>query len=243
MRQIAEAVVPDEIIMVLDGTIGQQAMQQAEAFNQATKIGTIFLTKLDGSARGGGALSAVAATHAPIRFIGTGEGIEEIEVFNPPRFVGRLLGMGDIEALVEKVNEVQTSTLGKQSMTALSSGRFTLKDLYAQMQAMKKMGPLSKILQSIPGFGMNVSKEAMEVSDEKMKKWMIIMQSMTDKELTEPQIIDGSRIRRISRGSGTSAKDIRDLLDQYKVSKKLVKQIVTKQKRMPGLKDLASSTK
>jgi len=241
MRQISEAVIPDEIIMVLDGTIGQQAMQQAEAFNQTTKVGTIFLTKLDGSARGGGALSAVAATKAPIRFIGTGEGIEELEVFNPPRFVGRLLGMGDIEALVEKVNELQGSTLNKGSMTALTTGRFTLKDLYSQMQAMKKMGPLSKILQSIPGLGLNVPKEAMEVSEEKMKRWMIIMQSMTDKELTEPQIIDGSRMRRISRGAGTSTKDIRDLLDQYKVSKKLVKQIVTKQKRMPGLKDLQSS--
>jgi signal recognition particle subunit SRP54 len=242
VRQIATAVAPDEIMFVLDGTIGQQAMQQAEAFNSATKIGTIFLTKLDGSARGGGAISAVAATKAPIRFIGTGEGIEEIEVFNPPRFVGRILGMGDIEALVEKVNEIQaSSSVSKESMAAIASGRFTLKDLYSQMQAMRKMGPLGKILQSIPGFGANMPKEAMDLSEDRMKKWMVIMQSMTERELNEPAIIDGSRIRRISRGSGTTPKDIKELLDQYRMSKKMIKQLVTKQKRMPGLKDYASS--
>ncbi len=235
MRQIAETVVPDEIMLVLDGTIGQQAMQQAEAFNQATKIGTIFLTKLDGSARGGGALSAVAATKAPIRFIGTGEGIEEVEVFSPPRFVGRLLGMGDIEALVEKVKELQATTPSKKAMSAMVSGRFTLKDLYAQMQTMRKMGPFSKILQSIPGLGMKLPKEAMDVSEERMKKWMVIMQSMTEEELTEPHIIDGSRTRRIAKGSGTSPKDLKELLDQYKMSKKYIKQIVRKQKRLPGL--------
>jgi len=235
MRQIAEAVVPDEIMLVMDGTIGQQAMQQAEAFNQATKIGTIFLTKLDGSARGGGALSAVAATKAPIRFIGTGEGIEEVELFSPPRFVGRLLGMGDIEALVEKVKELQATAPSKKAMSAMVSGRFTLKELYAQMQTMRKMGPFSKILQSIPGLGMNLPKEAMDVSEERMKKWMVIMQSMTEEELTEPHIIDGSRTRRIAKGSGTSPKDLKELLDQYKMSKKYIKQIVRKQKRLPGL--------
>jgi len=235
MQQIAEAVVPDEIMLVLDGTIGQQAMQQAEAFNQATQIGTIFLTKLDGSARGGGALSAVAATKAPIMFIGTGEGIEEVELFSPPRFVGRLLGMGDIEALVEKVKELQAAAPSKKAMSAMVSGRFTLKDLYAQMQTMKKMGPFSKILQSIPGLGMNLPKEAMDVSEERMKKWMVIMQSMTEEELTEPHIIDGSRARRIAKGSGTSPKDLKELLDQYKMSKKYIKQIVRKQKRLPGL--------
>lgn len=235
MRQIAETVVPDEIMLVLDGTIGQQAMQQAEAFNQATKIGTIFLTKLDGSARGGGALSAVAATKAPIRFIGIGEGIEEVELFSPPRFVGRLLGMGDIEALVEKVKELQATTPSKKAMSAMVSGRFTLKDLYVQMQTMRKMGPFSKILQSIPGLGMKLPKEAMDVSEERMKKWMVIMQSMTEEELTEPHIIDGSRTRRIAKGSGTSPKDLKELLDQYKMSKKYIKQIVRKQKRLPGL--------
>ncbi|MCQ5362989.1 MAG: signal recognition particle protein Srp54 [Candidatus Methanomethylicia archaeon] len=238
MRQVAEAVKPDEIILVLDATIGQQAAQQAEAFNSATKIGTILLTKLDGSARGGGALSAVVATKAPIRFIGTGEGIEEIEVFNPKRFVGRLLGMGDIESLVEKFKEAEISKTGKDTMSAIASGRFTLKDLYAQMQAMRKMGPFSKILQAIPGFGMNLPKESIDLTEEKMKKWMVIMQSMTEEELTEPHIIDGSRARRIARGSGTTTKDLKELLTQYKISKKYIKQLVKKQKRMQGLKGI-----
>ncbi len=234
MKRIAEAVAPNEIILVLDGTIGQQAMQQAEAFNQATKVGTIFLTKLDGSARGGGALSAVAATKAPIRFIGTGEGPEEIEVFSPPRFVGRLLGMGDVEALVEKVKELQAMPSSKDTMSSIASGRFTLKELYAQMQSLRKMGPFSKIIQSLPGLGMNMPKEAMDVSEDRMKKWMVIMQSMTSAEMEEPHILDGSRIRRVARGSGTTPKDVRELLDQYKMSKKFIKQMVTKQKRFPG---------
>ncbi len=238
MRQVAEAVKPDEIVLVLDGTIGQQAAQQAEAFNQATKIGTILLTKLDGSARGGGALSAVAATKAPIRFIGTGEGIDEIEVFNPQRFVGRLLGMGDIESLVEKFKEAEMAKTGKETMSAIASGRFTLKDLYAQMQAMRKIGPFSKLLQSIPGFGANLPKDAMDLTEERMKKWMVIMQSMTEEELTEPHIIDGSRARRIARGSGTTTKDLKDLLSQYKISKKYIRQLVKKQKRMQGLRGL-----
>jgi len=237
MMQIAEAVKPDEITLVVDATIGQQAMQQAEAFNRVTRVGNIFLTKLDGSARGGGALSAVAATGAPIRFIGTGEGVEEIEVFSPPRFVGRLLGMGDIESLVEKVKELQlSSATGADSMAALASGRFTLKDLYSQMQAMRKMGPFSKILQSIPGLGMNLPKEAMDVTEERLKKWTVIMQSMTEEEMTEPSVIDGSRVRRIARGSGTSPKEIKELLEQYRMSRKFVKQIISKQKRMPGIK-------
>jgi signal recognition particle subunit SRP54 len=115
------------------------------------------------------------------------------------------------------------------------SGRFTLKDLYVQMQTMRKMGPFSKILQSIPGLGMKLPKEVMDVSEERMKKWMVIMQSMTEEELTEPHIIDGSRTRRIAKGSGTSPKDLKELLDQYKMSKKYIKQIVRKQKRLPGL--------
>lgn len=144
--------------------------------------------------------------------------------------------MGDIEALVEKVKEVQKTTSMSKDLSAIASGRFTLKDLYNQMQALRRMGPLSKILQSIPGMGLSLPKEAMDLSEERMKRWMVIMQSMTQEELEEPHIIDGSRIRRIARGSGTTPKDIRELLDQYKMSKKFVKQMVTKQKRFPGIK-------
>jgi signal recognition particle subunit SRP54 len=230
MRQISEVIKPDEIMLVLDATIGQQAAQHAEAFNKATKIGSIFLTKLDGSAKGGGAISAVASTGAKIKFIGTGEYIEDIEVFNPRRFVGRLLGMGDIENLIEKFKSIEKTE--KELMTSIASGRFTLKDLYLQLQAIKKLGPLGKILQSIPGMGLSISKEAMNVTEDKLKKWMVIMQSMTEEELLDPNIIDGSRIRRIARGSGTTTKDVRELLDQYKISKKYIKQIIKKQKGM-----------
>lgn len=230
MRQMSDAIKPDEIILVLDATMGQQVAQHAEAFNKATKIGSIFLTKLDGSAKGGGAISAVVATGAKIKFIGTGEYIEDIEVFNPRRFVGRLLGMGDIETLIEKFKAIEKNE--KELITSITLGKFTLKDLYLQLQAIRKLGPIGKILQSIPGIGLSISKDVMSITEEKMKKWMAIMQSMTEEELLNPDIIDSSRIKRIARGSGTTIKDVKELLEQYKISKKYIKQIIKKQKNL-----------
>ncbi|MEM0286435.1 MAG: signal recognition particle protein Srp19, partial [Candidatus Methanomethyliaceae archaeon] len=219
---------PDEIMLVLDATMGQQAAQQAETFNKFTNIGTIFLTKLDGTAKGGGAISAVASTGAKIRFIGVGEEPDEIELFNPRRFVSRLLGMGDIESLIEKFKSIEKTE--KEAITSIASGKFTLKDLYLQLQTIRKMGPIGKLLQSIPGMGISIDKDMMNITEEKMKKWMAIMQSMTEEELLNPNIIDGSRIRRIARGSGTTIKDVRELLDNYRMSKKYIKQLVKKQK-------------
>lgn len=145
MKMLADAIKPDEIMLVLDGTIGQQAAVQAEAFNNATRIGSILVSKLDGSARGGGALSSVAATNAPIKFIGTGEGLDDIEPFDPPRFVGNLLGMGDIESLVAKVREAEIQP-SEKDVKAFLTGRFTLADMYEQLESIRKMGPLQKVL-------------------------------------------------------------------------------------------------
>ncbi|MEM0231526.1 MAG: signal recognition particle protein Srp54 [Candidatus Methanomethyliaceae archaeon] len=228
MKEIANAIKPDEIMLVLDATMGQQAAQQAETFNKFTNIGTIFLTKLDGTAKGGGAISAVASTGAKIRFIGVGEEPDEIELFNPRRFVSRLLGMGDIESLIEKFKSIEKTE--KEAITSIASGKFTLKDLYLQLQTIRKMGPIGKLLQSIPGMGISIDKDMMNITEEKMKKWMAIMQSMTEEELLNPNIIDGSRIRRIARGSGTTIKDVRELLDNYRMSKKYINQLVKKQK-------------
>ena len=229
MKEIAAAVKPNEIMLVIDGTIGQQAQLQAKAFHEATSVGSIFVTKLDGSARGGGALSAVAATGAPIKFIGVGEKIDEIEVFVPSRFVSRLLGMGDIEALVEKVRASQYSP-SEEAAKRLLSGKFTLDDLLEQLKSVNKMGSLRKLLQLIPGFNMALPDGFEEMSKDKIKRYTAILQSMTVEERSEPEIINRSRIRRIALGSGTSYRDVRELLSQYKRMKKMMRQFKRRSK-------------
>lgn len=232
MKQIAEAIKPDEIMLVVDGTIGQQAFVQAKAFHEATRIGSIFITKLDGSARGGGAISAVAATGAPIKFIGVGEKVDEIEVFSPPKFVSRLLGMGDLEALVEKVRAAEAMP-SREVAERLISGRFTLMDLLEQFQSIRRMGPLSKILKLIPGFSFSLPEGFEEVTEDKIKRYIAIMQSMTREELLKPEIINRSRVKRIAIGSGTTVRDVRELLNQYRAMKKMLRRFKRKARRFP----------
>jgi len=224
MKQISEAIKPHEVILVIDGTIGQQAQNQALAFKEATPIGSIIVTKLDGSAKGGGALSAVAATGAPIKFIGVGERIDDLEPFDPKRFVSRLLGMGDIEGLLQKLEELQKEQEFKEEdLEKFLKGKFNLKDMYAQLEAMSKMGPLKQVLQMIPGMGYSLPDDAVKVGEEKLRRYKIIMDSMTEEELEHPEIINYSRIRRIARGSGTSTAEVRELLNQYNQMKKMFK--------------------
>jgi signal recognition particle subunit SRP54 len=233
MKMTSQAVKPDEIILVIDGTIGQQAEAQAKAFHEATPIGSIIVSKLDGSARGGGALSAVAATGAPIKFIGTGERLENLEAFVPSQFVGRLLGMGDIEGLVEKVKTAKLETPEKK-VQAIISGRLTLEDMYEQLEAMQKVGPFKQILKMVPGLGYKVPDEAVDVAEERLKKWRFIIQSMTREEREEPKILNSPRVRRVSRGSGTSEKDVKDMIQQYFAMKKMMKSL--KRRKMPFFK-------
>jgi len=230
MKSLEKIVHPDEIIMVIDGTIGQQAVVQAEAFHKATPIGSIIVAKLDGSARGGGALSAVTATGAPIKFIGTGEKIEDLEPFDPPRFVSRLLGMGDLQGLIEKIREAEVKVPEKKAKAFLS-GKFTLADMYEQFEAMRSMGPISRILKMLPGFGYEVPEEMMSLAEEQMKKWKVIIQSMTPEERENPRIIKSSRARRIARGSGTSERDVKALIQQYNRLRKMIKSF--RRKRLP----------
>ena len=224
MKQISEAIKPHEVILVIDGTIGQQAYNQALAFKEATPIGSIIVTKLDGSAKGGGALSAVAATGAPIKFIGVGERIDDLEAFDPKRFVSRLLGMGDIEGLLEKLEELQKQQEFKEEdMEKFLRGKFNLKDMYAQLEAMQNMGPLKQVLQMIPGLGYSLPDDVVKVGEEKRRRYRIIMDSMTDEELENPEIINYSRVKRIARGSGTSTAEVKELLAQYNQMKKMFK--------------------
>jgi signal recognition particle subunit SRP54 len=230
MKMLEKTVQPDEVVMVIDGTIGQQAAVQAEAFHKAAPIGSIIVAKLDGSARGGGALSAVAATGAPIKFIGTGEKIDAIEPFDPPRFVGRLLGMGDLQSLIEKVREAEVKVPEKKAK-AILSGKFTLADMYEQFEAMRSMGPLDKILKMMPGFGYEIPTDKMDIAEDQMKKWRVIIQSMTPEEREQPKILNASRIRRVARGSGTTEKDVKTLLQQYNMARRMMKSL--RRKKLP----------
>jgi signal recognition particle subunit SRP54 len=224
MKQISAVVNPNEVMLVIDGTIGQQAREQALAFSQTTDIGSIIITKLDGSAKGGGALSAVAEIGAPIKFIGTGERIEDLEAFDPDRFISRLLGMGDIKTLIERAEEIaEDEEVDMESMDAMLSGKFTLKDMYAQFEVMNKMGPMQQVLNMMPGMGNKLPKNASQVTEERLNKYRILMDSMTEHELTHPEVIKQSRVKRIAKGAGMRNEDVKELLKYYQVTKKAIK--------------------
>jgi signal recognition particle subunit SRP54 len=222
MKEVVGAVKPDATVLVIDGTIGQQCYNQAQAFHQAAPVGGIIVTKLDGAAKGGGALAASAATGAKIFFIGTGERIDDLEEFVPTRFVGRLLGMGDLKALMDMVKDAEVVV--DETMTQrLMSGKMTMNDLLAQFEQMKKFGSLKKVLDHIPGFSGQVDVKELDKAEGRVRVYKSIIQSMTADEKTNPESINASRLKRIARGSGRSEKDVRELLTRYKQMKTLVK--------------------
>jgi signal recognition particle subunit SRP54 len=229
MKMLETTINPDEVMLVVDGTIGQQAAVQAKAFNEATPIGSILVTKLDGSARGGGALSAVAATGAPIKFIGTGEKLEDIEAFVPSRFVGRLLGMGDLETLLERVREAEIRVPEKKAK-AILSGRFTLTDMYEQFEAMKGMGTFRKLLKMIPGMSYDIPEDMLNTAEGRLEKWRVIIQSMTPQERENPKIFNASRMKRVAKGSGAGEKEVKELLKQYTTMRRMLKTLRRKRK-------------
>ena len=208
-------------------------MAQAKAFSEATPVGSIIVTKLDGSAKGGGALSSAATTKAKIKFIGEGEKIDDIEEFDPKKFVSRLLGLGDLETLLKKVKEAATEEIDEKYAEKFMTGKFNLRDMYKQLEMVSNMGSLQKIMQMVPGMGFNLPKDVLETSEEKLKIYKIVMDSMTEKELEKPKIINYSRIKRISKGSGRNEKDVRELLNQYNMMKKMFKQFG--KKRLPKM--------
>jgi len=224
IKEINKSVKPEENLLVISADIGQAAQKQAQAFHESCGITGVIVTKMDGTAKAGGALTACAATDAKIKFIGVGEKLGDLEVFRPEGFISRLLGMGDLEALLEKaeqaISKEDAEDLGKRFL----KGDFNLIDLYEQMQAMRKMGPLNKITEMIPGFSqLKMPKDLLKVQEGKLKKWRFIMDSMSREELEDPDIISITRIDRIAKGSGTSTKEIRELLKQYRQSKKMAK--------------------
>ncbi|OXU26190.1 hypothetical protein TSAR_013690 [Trichomalopsis sarcophagae] len=236
MLQVSNAVQPDNIIFVMDATIGQACEAQAKAFKERVNVGSIIITKLDGHAKGGGALSAVAATQSPVIFVGTGEHIDDLEPFKTKPFISKLLGMGDIEGLIDKVNELNLDD-NEELLEKIKHGQFTLRDMYEQFQNIMKMGPFSQIMGMIPGFSQDfMSKGTEQESMARLKKLMTIMDSMNDSELDSR---DGAklfskqpgRIVRVARGSGVTEKDVKDLIAQYTKFAAVVK-------KMGGIKGL-----
>ena len=213
----------DQRFLVLDAAIGQQASEQAKAFNDAVGITGVIITKLDGTAKGGGALSAVSDTNTSIAFIGVGETPDDLERFDPDGFISRLLGMGDLKALVEKANEVLSQK--DVNVDKMMAGRFTLNDMYAQLEAINKMGPLKQIMSMLPlgGLGGNITDDMYKMTQDKLGGYKIIMDSMTEAEKEDPKLIGGSRITRIARGAGRSPEDVRELLKYHKTMQKAMK--------------------
>ena len=222
---------PDRNLLVIDAAMGQSAKEQAQEFEETIGIDGVIVTKVDGTAKGGGALAAVNETNSTIAFLGTGETVKDIERFEPSSFVSRLLGMGDLEQLAERVERAMEETQAEDEdwdPEDMMEGQFTLKDLRKQMEAMNRMGPLDQVMDMIPGLGGSIQDQlpddAMDVTEERMRDFEIIMDSMTEEELENPRVIGASRTRRIARGSGKPEDRIRELLQQHKMMERTLKQ-------------------
>jgi len=239
MKNVAKIANPDEKILVIDASVGQQAGKQAKAFNDAIGITGVILTKMDGTAKGGGALSAVAETGAPIVYIGVGEHMEDLEKFDATRFLSRLLGMGDLQSLLEKAEEAAKGKEKKVEEAAkkMLSGRFTLLDMYEQMELLSGMGPFQKLADLLP-LGGKLRDEDVQATQERLKKFRVIMDSMTRKELENPAIIKSSHIKRIARGAGVETRDVKELIKYYNTSKKMMKSLSNKRMQRKLMKQL-----
>lgn len=231
LQRVRAVLEPDETFLVLDAAMGQAAGRSADAFQRAVGLTGVILTKLDGSAKGGGALSAVAATGAPILFIGTGEHLDELERFDPTRFVSRLLGMGDIQTLLERFEELSNKEEAEKVAESMMTGRFSLRDMRVQLDSLGQMGPFSKIVSMFPGFsGAKVDDKQVEDSQARLRRFRSMLDSMTAEELDHPMVIKGDRIRRIAHGSGQKPQEVRQLLKFWETTRKAAHGIASNRK-------------
>jgi signal recognition particle subunit SRP54 len=224
---------PSEVLLVADAMTGQEAVRVAEEFNSSVGLTGLILTKMDGDARGGAALSIKSATGVPIKFIGTGEKADALEPFYPERLASRILGMGDMLSLIEKTERAFDRERTKELQKKMETTTFDLEDFLEQLQQMKKMGPLSQIVDMIPGLSALSRRLPAEMDDTHLRKIEAIILSMTPEERRHPDIIGGSRRRRIARGSGTTPQEINQLLNQFRQMQKLVSQM--KRGKMPQI--------
>jgi signal recognition particle subunit SRP54 len=225
IRELAAALTPSETLLVVDAMVGQEAVAVAEAFREAVPLSGLILTKIDGDARGGAALSIAAVTGLPVKFLGTGERTDALEPFYPDRLAGRILGMGDVLSLIERAEETYDERQAAQLADKLRRNSFTLDDFLDQMQQLKKMGPLGQLLEMIPGMG-GMAREAQSAVDRgELQHVEAIIRSMTPAERQDPTILNASRRRRIARGSGTSLPDVNRLMKQFAEMQRLMKQL------------------
>ena len=231
MKEINKVADPDLVLLVIDGTIGQQCFNQADAFHKIVPIGGIIITKLDSSAKGGGAIAASAATGAQIMYIGTGERIDDLEQFSPTRFVGRLLGMGDVKAVLELAKRLE-SEADDVRLKRISSGKMNMEDFFYQLEQVTKVGSLRGFLDSMPGLSGMVKDDQLDQMEGRVERWRYIIQSMTKQEKADPDLLNSSRIKRIARGSGWPEHEVKELLKNYKNSKSMMK--ASKGRQMQG---------
>lgn len=230
LKGIKQTVKPHEILLVVDAMTGQDAVTVAEAFNGELGLDGIILTKLDGDARGGAALSIKAVTGCPIKFAGMGEKLEALEPFHPDRMASRILGMGDVLSLIEKAESAISLDEAQAMEKKLRKETFTFDDFLDQLQQMKKLGPLDQILGMLPGMGNLKKLKDVEIDEKQLKQTEAIIRSMTKKERRDPSILNGSRRKRIASGSGTRVQDVNKLLKQFEEAKKMMKRFQGMQK-------------
>ncbi|GAB4420892.1 MAG: signal recognition particle protein [Anaerolineae bacterium] len=225
LSQIKTKTNPQEVLLVADAMTGQEAVRVAEGFHQRVTLTGLILTKIDGDARGGAAISIRSVTGVPIKFLGTGEKSNDLELFHPDRLASRILGMGDVMSLIERAEEVIDEDVAERGAKRLMEGHFNLEDFLEQLQQIKKLGPLNKILEMIPGMGQITSAIPQEDMERQLKRTQAIINSMTTKERRNPKILDGSRKRRVAKGCGVTVQEVNQLLSQFQQMQKMMKQL------------------
>ncbi len=233
LAAVRKASTPDEVLLVLDAMTGQEAVNVANGFLEYTDLTGLVLTKLDGDARGGAAISAREVTGQPIKFVGIGEGIDELDVFYPERMASRILGMGDVLSLIEKAEEIYDEQEAEAAAAKMLNASFNLEDFLDQFQQIKKMGPLQQLVGMLPGAGSALRD--VEIDDRQLGRVEAIIRSMTPAERRDPKIINGSRKRRIATGSGTRPQDVNVLLKQFSETQKMMKAFAGGKSPIPGL--------
>ncbi|MEM1577743.1 MAG: signal recognition particle receptor subunit alpha [Candidatus Pacearchaeota archaeon] len=219
IKDICELIKPEHILLIIPADIGQAARKQAEFFNKAIKIDGAILTRMDGTAKAGGALASCKVANCKVYFIGVGEKFNDIELFDPKRYVSRILGLGDLDSLIEKIK----LSLGEEKIEIKKEDKFTLVDFYNQILAIQKIGPFKKIIELIPGMGnINIPSSLLDIQEKKIKHWKYAIDSMTKEERENPEILDSSRIARISKGSHVPINEIKEMLKNYKIIKEFI---------------------
>jgi signal recognition particle subunit SRP54 len=242
LEQVKARTSPKEVLLVVDAMTGQDAVRVADEFNQRVGLTGLILTKVDGDARGGAAISVRSVTGVPIKYLGVGEKTDALELFHPDRLASRILGMGDVLTAIEKAQEVVDQEQALRMGEKLVKGEFDLEDFLEQLQQIKKIGPVSQLLDMLPGMSKLTQDLAPDVTDQQMKMTEAIINSMTREERRNPRIINASRKRRISRGSGTTVMEVNELLNQFRQMQRMMKQLTGGGKggRRGGMRGLAS---